>query len=108
MADADMLHHAHRDNPVELASQLAVVDLAELDQVADARLGGALPGWICSGETLMATTLAPVVRAMWMANEPQPEPISATTMPGSSRSLAVAWTSLLNWAVSRLSEGSRK
>ena len=36
MADADMLHHADRDDAVELAGELAIVELAELDAVGDA------------------------------------------------------------------------
>ena len=43
----------------------------------------------------MAVTRAPVVAAMWMAKAPQPEPISATVMPGRSRNFAVARCSFL-------------
>ena len=36
MADADMLHHADRNHAVELAGELAIVQLAKLDQIGDA------------------------------------------------------------------------
>src|SRR4051794_11280786 len=42
MANADMLHHADRDDAIELPGQLAIIDLDELDLVGDAGRRGAL------------------------------------------------------------------
>ena len=42
MADADMLHHANRNHPVEAAFQRAIVEFAELDQTLDAGGRGVL------------------------------------------------------------------
>src|SRR4051812_18467856 len=36
MSDTDMLHHADGDNAVEAAIEIAVVDFAEFDAIADA------------------------------------------------------------------------
>jgi len=36
MSDADMLHHAHRDNPVKLSGKLAIVQLAKYDAIGNA------------------------------------------------------------------------
>src|SRR5207344_3135536 len=36
MADADMLHHADRNNPFKLASELAIVELAKLNKIGNA------------------------------------------------------------------------
>ena len=41
MGEADMLEHADRDDPVELAGDVAIVDQLEADMVGDARLLGA-------------------------------------------------------------------
>src|SRR6516225_12247826 len=35
MSDADMLHHADRDQPVKLSSELAIVQLAKHDAVGN-------------------------------------------------------------------------
>ena len=36
MSDADMLHHADRNHPVKLASELAIVQLAKRDAIGNA------------------------------------------------------------------------
>src|SRR6476646_837954 len=107
MSDADMLHHADRNHPVKPAGELAIVQLTKRDVIRNA--GGL--GMIACRLDLLGRNIdrGDIGDRFARQKPPQPEPISATVMPGFNCSLLVAWISLLRCACSSVScSGSRK
>jgi hypothetical protein len=70
------------NHTVEAAREGAVIKIAELDQTVYANASGSLAG---NAQLLSRDVndghLCSLVAAMWMANAPQPQPISATVIP---------------------------
>ncbi len=108
MIDADMLHHADGDDTVEAAGEFAIVALEEGDAVGDAgRIGALLRfGELFGGDVDRGDMHAEFGEID--GERPQPEPISATRMPGSSFSLAAMWRSLASCASSSEASGVGK
>ena len=85
MSYTDVFHYADRNDPVELTADIAIVDIAKIDQVTHpASIARRRDAANCSVETLMAVNRHAAILCEIDGERPQPESISATCMPGSS------------------------
>ena len=88
MADTDVLHHANGDHAIKAAGELAVVDLEEFHLLAhSSRLRTFARHADLGRRDVNGRHTAPANRG-GKSRRPQPEPISATVMPGRKTQLS--------------------
>ena len=81
---ADVLAHLdRRGGVVGAVVDVAVVQQAEVDPVAQPAVGGALPRELeLLRDSVTPVTCTPWCSAAWMLSDPQPHPTSSRRMPG--------------------------